>query len=320
MLKLTLELGQERNQFVQFNQYDRNKQVEITLANYTYVSGDVATIEWKINNIKHIQSVTLNSNKITFNIDREVTIEEGEGTFNVIISNTKDSRREGTIKNKYYVVANSIKEDDVSTELTETTIENLQKEETKATTVLNNLNKAIESGKLDDYATKTELESYKSESESIYVKQTNITQIQKDIINLIYPVGIYLDFNKSIDPNTIYTWQTWERDTTGTTLVSSTNEETDVDFGTVDIVGGSKTQKANLSNTAFAQIAIAAGSNRMQGKQVTTQEWNSNINLTGSSSGETNILTQKGINVAGTTNDFNNCMPYKTSCRWYRTK
>ena len=49
MLKLTLELGQERNQFVQFNQYDRNKQVEITLANYTYVSGDVATIEWKIN-------------------------------------------------------------------------------------------------------------------------------------------------------------------------------------------------------------------------------------------------------------------------------
>ena len=320
MLKLTLELGQERNQFVQFNQYDRNKQVEITLANYTYVSGDVATIEWKINNIKHIQSVTLNSNKITFNIDREVTIEEGEGTFNVIISNTKDSRREGTIKNKYYVVANSIKEDDVSTELTETTIENLQKEETKATTVLNNLNKAIESGKLDDYATKTELESYKSESESIYVKQTNITQIQKDIINLIYPVGIYLDFNKSIDPNTIYTWQTWKRDTTGTTLVSSTNEETDVDFGTVDIVGGSKTQKANLSNTAFAQIAIAAGSKRIQGKQVTTQEWNSNISLTGSNSDSTARLTTNAINVAGTTNDFNNCMPYKTSCRWYRTK
>ena len=320
MLKLTLELGQERNQFVQFNQYDRNKQVEITLANYTYVSGDVATIEWKINNIKHIQSVTLNSNKITFNIDREVTIEEGEGTFNVIISNTKDSRREGTIKNKYYVVANSIKEDDVSTELTETTIENLQKEETKATTVLNNLNKAIESGKLDDYATKTELESYKSESESIYVKQTNITQIQKDIINLIYPIGIYLDFNKSIDPNTIYTWQTWERDTTGTTLVSSTNEETDVDFGTVDIVGGSKTQKANLSNTAFAQIAIAGGSNRIQGKQVNTENWNANMNLSGSGAGSNTILTQFGINVAGTTNDFNNCMPYKTSCRWYRTK
>lgn len=320
MLKLTLELGQERNQFVQFNQYDRNKQVEITLANYTYVSGDVATIEWKINNIKHIQSVTLNSNKITFNIDREVTTEEGEGTFNVIISNTLDSRREGTIKNKYYVVANSIKEDDVSTELTETTIENLQKEETKATTVLNNLNKAIESGKLDDYATKTELESYKSESESIYVKQTNITEIQKNIINLIYPVGIYLDFNKSIDPNTIYTWQTWKRDTTGTTLVSSTNEETDVDFGTVDIVGGSKTQKANLSNTAFAQIAIAGGSKRIQGKQVTTQEWNSNISLTGSNADSATRLTTNAINVAGTTNDFNNCMPYKTSCRWYRTK
>lgn len=320
MLKLTLELGQERNQFVQFNQYDRNKQVEITLANYTYVSGDVATIEWKINNIKHIQSVTLNSNKITFNIDREVTTEEGEGTFNVIISNTLDSRREGTIKNKYYVVANSIKEDDVSTELTETTIEQLQKEETKATTVLDNLNKAIENGKLDDYATKTELENYKRESESIYVKQTNITQIQKDIINLMYPVGIYLSFNRNVDPNEIYTWQTWERDTTGTTLVSSTNEETDVDFGTVDIVGGSKTQKANLSNTAFAQIAIAGGSNRIQGKQVTTDNWNANMNLSGSGAGSDTILTQAGINVAGTTNDFNNCMPYKTSCRWYRTK
>lgn len=320
MLKLTLELGQERNQFVQFNQYDRNKQVEITLANYTYVSGDVATIEWKINNIKHIQSVTLNSNKITFNIDREVTTEEGEGTFNVIISNTLDSRREGTIKNKYYVIANSIKEDDVSTELTETTIEQLQKEETKATTVLNNLNKAIESGKLDDYATKTELESYKRESESIYVKQTNITQIQKDIINLIYPVGIYLDFNKDTDPNTIYTWQTWERDTTGTTLVSSTNEETDVDFGTVDIVGGSKTQKANLSNTAFAQIAIAGGSKRIQVKQVATDNWNSTLSLIGSSANSTVQITSNGVNVAGTTNDFNNCMPYKTSCRWYRTK
>lgn len=320
MLKLTLELGQERNQFVQFNQYDRNKQVEITLANYTYVSGDVATIEWKINNIKHIQSVTLNSNKITFNIDREVTIEEGEGTFNVIISNTLDSRREGTIKNKYYVVANSIKEDDVSTELTETTIEQLQKEETKATTVLNNLNKAIESGKLDDYATKTELESYKRESESIYVKQTNITQVQKDIIDLVYPIGIYVDFNKDTDPNTIYTWQTWERDTTGTTLVSSTNEETDVDFGTVDIVGGSKTQKANLSNTAFAQIAIAGGSKRIQAKQVATDNWNSTLSLVGSSANSTVQLTSNGVNVAGTTNDFNNCMPYKTSCRWYRTK
>lgn len=318
MLKLTLELGQERNQFVQFNQYDRNKQVEITLANYTYVSGDVATIEWKINNIKHIQSVTLNSNKITFNIDREVTIEEGEGTFNVIISNTEDSRREGTIKNKYYVVANSIKEDDVSTELTETTIENLQKEETKATTVLNNLNKAIESGKLDDYATKTELESYKSESESIYVKQTNITQIQKDIINLVYPIGIYVDFNANVNPNKIYTWQKWTQDVSGTVLVSCTNDTNDGDFGTLGVTGGSKTQKANLSNTAFAQIAIAGGSKRIQGKQVTTQEWNSNMSLTGSNTDSTTRLTTNAINVAGTTNEFNNCMPYKTSYRWYR--
>ena len=127
-----------------------------------------------------------------------------------------------------------------------------------------------------------------------------------------------MDFRVGVNPNTIYTWQKWEQDTSGTVLVGATGKTNDKEFGTVGNTGGNKVQKAELSNTAFAQIAIAEGSKRIQGKQVNTSNWNATISMTGSSADSTVRLTQAGINVAGTTNEFDNCMPYKVCSRWYR--
>ena len=319
---LQMELGAKRYNVLNLNQYDRNIPIEIELINYNYVNGDIAKIEWIINNkVALIQTdIKITDNILTLKLRREVTLNAGHGFFNVVIENTNDDSRIATFKSELTIEGNSINEDTTSTQLAETTIEQLQKEETNANNVLNNLTSAIEEGKLDDFAKKTDLDNYTTTQnlEKNYVKQSNITQIQKDIINLVYPIGIYVDFNANVNPNKIYTWQKWTQDVSGTVLVSCTNDTNDGDFGTLGITGGSKTQKANLSNTAFAQIAIAGGSKRIQAKQVATDNWNSTLSLVGSSANSTVQLTSNGVNVAGTTNDFNNCMPYKTSCRWYR--
>ena len=76
-----------------------------------------------------------------------------------------------------------------------------------------------------------------------------------------------------------------------------------------------------MSNTAFAQIAMALGSRRIQGKQVDTQNWNATTEITvNNGTGTVNpILTTNGINVAGTTNEFEPYQPSQVIAYWVRT-
>ena len=321
-MNINLELGKKSFVNVVFNQIDKNVDDTITLENYTFKTGDIAKIEWYINGHVYIQTdITITGNVLSFKRNRNVTAIAGTGTFNVAIENATNNYRQATLKEDFKVIKNSINEDDVSEELAENTIEQLQNEETKANTVKTALIEATDNADLNNYAKKTDLEEYSKtkDIESTYATKKELTQSQKDFLDLAHPIGCYMDFKTEVDPNILYPWQTWERDISGTVLVSSTNDSNDSDFGTVDITGGSKTQQAGLSNTAFAQIAIPAGSSRVQAKQVDTPNWNANINLSGSSTDNNTILTQAGVNVAGTTNEFNNCMPYKISNRWYRT-
>ena len=317
-LEIHVSLHEDIFEILRFNQYDKDIPITIIFDNYTKQEGDTIQLECGINSVVVLDTdVTFNDNIITFNLKRELTINAGRGSFNVAILN--DNTRVSTFKILFEVLSNSIDEDSVTSAVVTTLVEQLNEAQTNGLNTLTNLNNAINTGDLSNYSKKTELEEYKTTADNTYVKQTDITQIQKDIINLMYPVGLYLDFRKNVDPNNIFTWQKWEKDTSGTVLVSCTNNTDDEDFGRLGVIGGSKTQKANLSNTAFAQIAIAEGSKRIQGKQVNTENWNATISITGSSADSTVRLTQAGINVAGTTNEFNNCMPYKTCCRWYRT-
>ena len=76
-----------------------------------------------------------------------------------------------------------------------------------------------------------------------------------------------------------------------------------------------------MSNTAFAQIGFAIGSKRLQGKEVDTQNWNANAEITvnSGSGGNSPILTSKGVNVAGTTNEFEPYQPSQVIAYWVRT-
>ena len=437
--RYVLKLDDDSYNDIKWSELDKNIPIEFELENYLYSDGDMARIEWEVNNkVYLIQSgdeVSIEEdNKVRFKLRREIALTEGEGDFNVVITNQADDSRISTFRNHFRIEKGSVNEGQISTSLIITAKEDLDKtitkfdtkvqamndklenEKTKINTMIDNkikegnatvdkINKAIADGQFDTFETKENhnkdmavrnIKSYNNLAQlgltpssativdivsampngsylqlgidssfntSQYpnnqgtliieranvnrialrfrlnngaeyvanyhgtnglttwkkiINEENVPQVQQDIINLIYPVGIYVDFRVGVNPNTIYTWQKWEQDTSGTVLVGATGKTNDKEFGTVGNTGGNKIQKANLSNTAFAQIAIAGGSKRIQGKQVTTPEWNATMSLVGSGADSTTRLTRAGINVAGTTNDFNNCMPYKVCSRWYR--
>ena len=437
--RYVLKLDDNSYNDIKWSQLDKNIPIEFELENYFYSDGDMARIEWEVNNqVYLIQSgdeVSIEEdNKVKFKLRREIALTEGEGAFNVVITNQADDSRISTFRNLFRIEKGSVNEGQVSTSLIITAKEDLDKtitkfdtkvqamndklenEKTKINTMIDNkikegngtvdkINKAIADGQFDSFETKENhnkdmadrnIKTYNSLAQlgltpssatiadiasampngsylqlgidssfntSQYpknqgtliieranvnrialrfrlnngaeyvanyhstnglttwkkiVNEDSIPQVQQDIVNLVYPVGMYVDFRVGVNPNTIYTWQKWEQDTSGTVLVGATGKTNDKEFGTVGNTGGNKVQKAELSNTAFAQIAIAEGSKRIQGKQVDTPNWNATISITGSSADSTARLTQAGINVAGTTNDFDNCMPYKVCSRWYR--
>ena len=139
------------------------------------------------------------------------------------------------------------------------------------------------------------------------------------IINLVYPIGKIEAFSNDVNPNDIYLGTTWERCLQGLTPIGY--DENNTKFNLLGKTLGSDKIKANLSNTAFAQIAMALGSRRIQGKQVETTNWNSNAEITNNSgsSASNPIITNNGINVAGTTNEFEPYQPSQVVAYWVRT-
>ena len=155
---INLELGKSNFQIIKFNQYDKNYSFQIKLNNYTYRDGDIFTIEWVINNkTALIQSDEFNRNNNIFNIKlrREVTLNEGIGYFNFVITNKTDNSRKATFKQEFKIMGNSINEDTVSSVLIETILEKLQNEEVNANEILTNLLTAISTGDIDKKLNKT---------------------------------------------------------------------------------------------------------------------------------------------------------------------
>ena len=140
-----------------------------------------------------------------------------------------------------------------------------------------------------------------------------------NIIDLVYSIGKIEAFSNDVNPNDIYLGTTWERCLKGLTPIGY--DENNTKFNLLGKTLGNDKMKANLSNTAFAQIAMALGSRRIQGKQVDTQNWNANTEITVNSGTGTAspILTTNGINVAGTTNEFEPYQPSQVVAYWVRT-
>lgn len=155
---IDLKLNKDLYGEVKFNQYDRNYPVTFKLIDYTITNNEKVKIEWSIAGIAIVQgpddvtTTVENGNTIvTAKLRREVTLNASEGTFNVIIYNTKDNSRVATFKKEFQVIGNSIDENTVNKAIIETVIENLQTEENNATNVYSKLTDAIKNGDLENY-------------------------------------------------------------------------------------------------------------------------------------------------------------------------
>lgn len=78
------------------------------------------------------------------------------------------------------------------------------------------------------------------------------------LIDYIYPLGSVLAFAKDVDPNQIYTHQTWERFAKGRTLVGV--NEIDTNFKTAGKIGGEKTHKLTMEELPKGRPRILAHS------------------------------------------------------------
>ena len=76
------------------------------------------------------------------------------------------------------------------------------------------------------------------------VATANLTSLA--VVNLIYPVGIVVDFSVNTNPNAIWSGTTWDRFAQGKTTVGY--QSGDPDFGTIGQTGGKKGHKMTSDN------------------------------------------------------------------------
>ena len=141
------------------------------------------------------------------------------------------------------------------------------------------------------------------------------------LIDYIYPLGTVLTFTKDVDPNDIYTHQTWERFAKGKTLVGV--DEGDTDFASVGNTGGEKTHTLTSSEMPSHAHSISTDSHYVLGSVGAITR-----HSCASGSGHTNILKSasstvdrmwKGTINAGGSGAHNNLQPYETVYYWKRT-
>lgn len=145
-MEKNLELMLEGNRFstLSLNQYSKGFNVKCKLLNYTYTEGDIASVEYNINNkLYYIQStdISIEDNIVTFRVNREVTLNAGKGYFNVVITN--GDVRVSNFKANLEIIGNSIDENTVSSAFIVTAKEDLDNSITSATYKITELNNLI---------------------------------------------------------------------------------------------------------------------------------------------------------------------------------
>ena len=185
--RFTLSLSDYSYNTIRINQYDKNYSFEFELENYNYSLGDMAKIEWVVNNqIFLIQSgndVVLDENIVTCNLRKEITQVSGVGYFNLVIFNVESETRIATFKSQFEVIGNSVSDETVSSGMMNTLMEELQKEEANCKAIMENLQNTIDTGNLSLYAlqennyTKTESDDKfltKNDASSTYATLTEL--------------------------------------------------------------------------------------------------------------------------------------------------
>lgn len=199
-MEKNLELMLEGSRFstLRINQYSKGFNVKCKLLNYTYTEGDVASIEFNIDNkLYFIQStdISIEDDIVVFKVAREVTLNSGKGFFNVVIIN--GDTRVSNFKANIEIINNSIDENTVSSTFIITAKEELDISVKNATDKITELNTLMENTTVTDLNSKVDKIEGKGLSTNDFTNEykNKISSNEKDIDELETKVNRIVDNN-----------------------------------------------------------------------------------------------------------------------------
>ena len=159
---------------IHLTQYDRGFNIEISILEhglpYTLQNDEAVQIDFELpKNSGYILSKEsidiIDSNTISFAVNRNITLNFGIAKFNVAIidKTTGITKKKSTNQYTIDITQNALSEDFVSEELIVSAKEKLDEKIYEAGEVTDTLQQAIETGDLDKYALKTEVNTVKSD-------------------------------------------------------------------------------------------------------------------------------------------------------------
>jgi hypothetical protein len=126
------------------------------------------------------------------------------------------------------------------------------------------------------------------------------------VLNLLYPVGIVVDFSVNTNPNSIWSGTIWERFAEGKTTVGYLSG--DADFGTIGQTGGEKTHQLTIPEIP---------THNHNYEKVTGRSY---VGNDGSGGGDAiTAFTSSPTSDTGGNQAHNNLQPYVVTAKWLRT-
>ena len=265
-INIDLKLKPSFPTILKINQYDRGIYIKVNLFDngepYTISSTETAIVEFSLpKNKGYIISgdsiKDISSNSFKFAIDRNISLNSGEASFNVALVDKKTgtTTRKGGFKKYIKIESNSIDEGTVSESLAVSIIETIQNNVATATAKETSLREAIKTGNLDNYVTKVSgkglssndfTNAYKAILDGLTTTINNA--ISTAIVNnnkATHPIhSTKITFN-NVNPSTYITGTTWELVGQGKTLIGVDPDDTD--FSTAGKTGGSKTHTMTVN-------------------------------------------------------------------------
>lgn len=325
-IDIDLKLKPSFPTILKINQYDRGIYIKVNIFDngepYTIPSTETAIVELSLpKNKGYIISgdsiKDISNNSFRFAVDRNVSLNSGEASFNVALVDKKTgtTTRKGSFKKYIKIESNSIDEGTVSSDLAVSIIETIQSNVATATAKETSLREAISTGDLDNYVTKVSGKGL-STNDFTNAYKTILDGLKTTINNAVlegkkslYPVNsIYLSLN-STNPSDALGFGTWVQVAQGRSLVGV--DTTDADFEYASKVGGSKTHN-HEAGTLVADIGAVDSNLGSIGYNATgTTKNNYNRGVSASAIGDIDSKkANHATTVSGNTADSSSLQPY----------
>lgn len=288
------------------NQYNRNIPFIFEVFNQDGTpavinSNDIIKIEMALGNIAIIKSTgfTIDGNKVSWALDREISLNSGNGTFNFILEDS--NTRVSSSKIDVIVQSNSIDEKTTPSSFLITVMEKLQG-------LITNASKIYTEANLANYVKKVQGKDLSS-NDYTSLEKAEVAKVKDkldkvSLLDLTYPVGsIYMSVS-NVNPSNLF-GGTWEEFAKGKTLIGVDTEQ--VEFNTVEKTGGEKSHKLTIDEMPSHE------------HPTNISAWGGGTNYTFQT---TTIETGRDehTGLVGGDKPHNNLQPYICTYMWKRTK